>query len=204
MNKNIDTADSFKTFWRVRCLIKPSHNFPVWPPVLTSDYITPPLLTRSIIQQCAGHPHPRGQNSRDILGNSSHLTQNHCLNDNSEYSRFWSLVISRCKCHYRPGWAATLRLEEITKRWLGARFRDYSGPVHCRHSGRCELRDNHLSTECLLCTAWPAAQDWLLLPWAVSRHTPPTPTPTTQPGIQRPLKERYIVSICRFFPVFSC
>ena len=53
------------------------------------------------------------------------------------------------KCHYCPGWAATLRLEEITKRWLGARFRDYSCPVHCGHwdTGRCELRDNHLSTE---------------------------------------------------------
>ena len=54
-----------------------------------------------------------------------------------------------------------------------------------------------------LCTAWPAEQDWLFLPWAVSRHTPPTPTPTTQPGIQSPLKKRYCIELSDFFHVFT-
>ena len=116
------------------------------------------LLTRSIIQQCAGHWTRR--TGRDLPRHSRKLVslyisrkhKNCCLDIINKL-----LILDVCfdhmlspgpKCQYCPGWAATLRPEEITKRWLGARFRDYSGPGTALWTlRRCELCDNHLSTE---------------------------------------------------------
>lgn len=129
--------------------------------------------------------------SRDILGNSSHehLTRHKnfsfCIDISLNHNSFDHWLSSASRCHYSTGWAATLRLEEITKRLLGARF---PPGRQCTKETQTPGGDvNSVTTTWALipvCTAWPAEPAWLVtrLPWARLTAQPLTPTP--QPNLE--------------------
>ena len=153
------------------------------------------LLTRSIIQQCAGHWTRRTgrdlpRHSRKLVSlNISRKHKNCCLDIiKSLILLVWTFVLI----------TSYLQVPSVITALTGRR---HSGKRKSQSDGwgqgseitpaRCTVDTEEMwalwqpPEHWVYCAAWPAAghcQDWLLLPWAVSRHTAPTPTP--QPNLE--------------------
>ena len=217
----LNLLGSLRTFLLcVRCLIKASHNSPVWP---SGWHQITSLLTRSITQQCAGHWHHRAPETFS----ETRLTMNISPDTKTFVSvlifhwittTLWSLVIFS-KCHYSPGWAATLRLEEITKRLLGARF---TPGRHCTKETQTPGDVSCVTTTWVLSSAQcalPAAEPGLRLvtvrlPWATAHQHQPQPQNPTWNSRSSLLKKWFCLwtiikfpscceLFCHFLQVFS-